>query len=167
MNAVAWVLGIGIFTGLLLAFPKRMGLLIVILVILATVITGAIYGYEAFTSYQREHEVSKIKVFVQHDPDRCSAEYPLLIGLVNRTDNTIIKTRFSISGFREGHSEAIYETGYNDYSTDRIIPPGEGSWACWRIPERAYNTSDDLIKRHLPENLVWTVTDVRPVFKNR
>jgi hypothetical protein len=52
MEAVAWILGIGIFTGLLLAFPKRMGILIAVLVILATAITGAIYTYEAFDTYQ-------------------------------------------------------------------------------------------------------------------
>jgi hypothetical protein len=166
VEAIAWVLGIGIFTGLLLAYPRRMGILVAILVTLAVVIVGAISGCEAFERHQRTQKISKIEVLIQHDIARCPAEYPLFVGLVNHTADTILKTTFSVSGFREGYSEPLYETGYTGYYTDRIMLPGERSGVCYRIPNRAHGMSEDLIERYPPATLVWTVTDLRPEFES-
>lgn len=166
MEAIAWVLGVGIFLGLLLAFPKRMGVLIAVLVGLSIVGAGGIFAYNAFEKRQREQIIGNINVVINFDTSECKEDFPLSIGIINGTEQTIQKTSFSIVGLREGHSEPLYKSNYREYSTDLIIDAGEGFGTCWSLPKRAYGISDSIIERHPPEELIWEVTNVHPTFND-
>jgi hypothetical protein len=163
--AVAWVLGLGIFVALLLRFPRGMGILIAVVVGLGVLIAGGIWGYSTYETRQRETLLAKIETLISYDPVKCSAEYPLLIGFVNRTDRSITKMSFEVSGFREGYSDPVYKTPYASYSSDFIIKPGEGSGFCWRVPDKAYGVADATLERHPPETLTWMVTTRLPQFE--
>lgn len=73
-----------------------------------------------------------------YDLEKCSAEYPLWVGILNESDDTVEKFSFSIEGHLEGYSDPLYDSGYSGYSSDRIIPSGEGITACWTLPRQAY-----------------------------
>lgn len=165
MAALAWVLGIGIFVALLLRYPRGMGILVATVVGLGSLIGGGVWGYFIYETRQRESLLAKIETLISYDPVKCSVEYPLLIGFVNRSDQSITKMSFEVSGFRKGYSEPIYKTPYASYSSDFIIEPGEGSGFCWRIPEKAYGVSDATLQQHRPETLNWMVTTRLPEFK--
>ena len=160
---MAWVIGIGIFLFLLFAFPRTM----VGLLVLCGVAIGGFLLWTKIENDERARKRASVTVTVSYDLDRCSPEYPLFVQIQNRSDNTVEKVSFGIEGHRSGFSDAIYDSGYLGYSSDRIIASGN-SWAnCWTIPRKAYGASEQRVALNPPETLVWTVKNTSPTFRNR
>jgi hypothetical protein len=160
---MAWVIGIGIFLFLLFAFPRAM----VGLLVLCGLAIGGWLLWTKLDTDKRARERATVSVTVAYDLERCSPEYPLFVGILNDSDNTIEAVSFGIEGHRAGYSEPLYDSGYLGYSSDRIIVRGD-SWAsCWSLPRQAYGASEQSIALNPPNTLVWTAKNTSPRFRAR
>lgn len=158
---MVWIVGIGIGLFLLFAFPRQMLLLIAGL----TVLGLGTWAYLYYQEQSRKSLEEKVHVLVVYDADRCNEEFPLLVTIRNTSKETVESTSFDLSGFRSGHSAPVYQRGYLDYKTDKIIPPGKGYSGCWRVPDPAYSVSQQTIAATPPEAAVWKVTRTNPRFQ--
>ena len=159
---MAWVIGIGIFLFLLFAFPRA----VVGLIALCGVGIGGFFLWNKIETDERNRLRTAVTVKVTHDLERCSTEYPLLVRIDNGSKNAVEKVSFGIEGKRAGYSDPLYDSGYQGYSSDKILASGEGWSNCWTLPRQAYGASEQGIALHLPETLVWTVKNPNPVFQN-
>ena len=165
MTALAWVLGLGIFVALLLWKPRRMAILVGIVVGLAAILGGGFWAYLTYDQWQRDRLAAQIETIIRFDVKMCSAEYPLFVGFVNHSASTVEKVSFQVSGYRDGYSDPLYRTPYASYTTDYIMPSEKGGGSCWRVPEKAYGIADATLEQHPPDGLVWRVTQVLPTFE--
>lgn len=159
---MAWVIGIGIFLALLIFFPK---VVIPILVLAAIGIAGFFYN-DHLAQKAREQKREAVKLTVARNPAACSEKFPLLVTIRNGSDDTVNKISFSVQGFRPGHSDPIYDSGFRNYSTDKIIRQGELSYACWAIPAVSYKISEEQAAAFPPETLIWSISGAYPDFAN-
>jgi hypothetical protein len=160
---MAWVIGIGIFLFLLFAFPRAM----VGLIVLCGVGIGGFLLWDKIKTDERARLRAAVTVTVTHNIERCSPEYPLFIRIQNGSEDTVEKVSFGIEGNRAGYSDPLYDSGYQGYSSDKIIASGEGWANCWTLPRTAYGTSEQRLALYLPETLVWTVKNSSPTFRSR
>jgi len=163
MEALAWVIGIVGALFLLFRFPRPS--LIFVGVVIA--IGAAVVGYSYVQDQLTERKAAKVTGTIVYDLERCSSEYPLFIGIVNDSDDTVEKVSFGIEGRREGYSDPLHDSGYSGYSSDRIIASGDGWANCWALPQQAYGASEQRITLNPPETLVWAVKNIRPTFRKR
>ncbi len=137
---MAWVFGIGIGLFLLFAFPKQMGVLILLLVVGA----AGLFGFDYLQQQKRAEEYRKreesITLSAAYDMGRCSAEFPIFVEIRNGYTETIESLTFELGGYREGHSSTIYK-GLS-YTSDRILAPGETYTACWTQPSLDYGAQE-------------------------
>lgn len=160
---MAWVIGIGIFLFLLFAFPRAM----LGLIALCGLGIGGFLLWTKLDSDKRARETAAISITVTYDLERCSPEYPLFVGIVNASDNTLEAVSFGIEGHRTGYSEPLYDSGYLGYSSDRIIASGDGWANCWTLPRQAYGAAEQSIALNPPSTLVWTAKNPSPRFGQR
>lgn len=166
MTALAWVLGLGIFVALLLWKPRRMAILVGIVMGLAAILGGGFWAYLTYDQWQRDRLAAQIETTIRIDTKLCSdADYPLFVGFVNHSTKTVQNVSFEASGYRDGYSDPLYRTPYASYSTDRIMLPGKGMGSCWRVPEKAYGVDDTTLAQNQPATLIWRVTQVLPTFE--
>lgn len=149
MEAIAWVLGIGIAVYLLFSFPKKMLILLGVLAVVAAGIGVWIYIEDNRSRWQRE----AISLSVTYDLEQCSSDYPMRLQFHNGGRRTLLETRFMLRGFREGRSNPLYEQA--TYSTDHIIEPGETIILCWTLPVAGWDISEDTLQAHPPQTLEW------------
>lgn len=163
MEPIAWVLGVLGALFLLFRFPRPSLIFIGIVVGISAAVGGFLYVQNQLA----ERKAAKVIGTIDYDLDRCNSEFPLFVGIVNRSGDTVERISFRIEGHRKGYSDALYNSGYSDgYSTDRIIPDGEGWGNCWRVPRRAYGADERLFAKSPPESLVWSVKNIRPTFQD-
>lgn len=163
MEALAWVVGIGGALYLLFRFPRPSLIFIAVVVAIGAAVGGFLYVQDQLA----KRKTARVEVTIAYDLKRCSSEYPLFIGIVNGSNDTIEKVAFGIEGHRAGYSDPLYDSGYLGYSSDRIIASGEGWGNCWTLPRQAYGASEQRIALSPPETLVWTVKNIRPTFRER
>lgn len=163
MEALAWVVGIVGALFLLFRFPRPSLIFVGVVVAIGATVGGYFYVQDQLA----KRKTVKVTGTIAYDLERCSSEYPLFIGIVNRSDDTVEKVSFSIEGRREGYSDPLYDSGYSGYSSDRIIAGGDGWGNCWTLPRQAYGASEQRITLNPPETLVWTLDNMRPTFRNR
>ena len=161
--AMAWAIGIGLFLFLLLVFPRRtMGL-----TALCGVALGGFLLWTKMKNDERDRKRATIVVTVVHDLEQCSPEVPLFVQISNHSDDTVEKVSFAFKGYRSGYSKPVYDSGYSGYSSDRIIKGGDDWGSCWPLPRKAHGTSQQGIASTPPETLVWTVTNISPIFRKK
>lgn len=163
MEALAWVVGIGGALYLLFRFPRPSLIFIGVVMAIGAAVGGFFYAQDQLA----KQKASKVEGTVAYDLERCSPEFPLFIGIVNSSDDTVEKVSFGIEGHREGYSDALYDSGYLGYSSDRIIAGGEGWANCWTLPRQAYGVSEQRVSLNPPETLVWAVKNIRSTFRDR
>lgn len=161
MNALAWVLGIGIFVGLLIAFPKRTGIFLCVVVGSSLVIGLGTWGVFQFIEYRKQQVLARVKISADYNLQSCDEEFPILVSIKNETGQTIENTKLQLAGYRRNHSDPLYSSGYLAYESDRIIPSDTSASACWRTPTARYDASEATLRDHPPESLIWRVTDFR------
>ena len=163
MEALAWVIGIVSALFLLVRFPRPSLIFVGVLIVIGALVGGFIYVMDELT----KRNVAKVVATITYDLERCSSEFPLSIWIMNGSDSTVEKVSWNVEGHEEGFSDTLYESSYSRYSSDRIIASGDGWGICWELPPQAYGVSEQKIFRNPLQNVVWTVTDIRPTFQNR
>jgi len=154
VEAIAWVLGVGIAVYLLFRFPKKMLILLGVLAVVAAGVGAWLYVVDNRPRWERE----AISLTVTYDPETCSADWPLRIEYQNNARRTLIDSAFAVEGFRDAYSNPLYQSPPSYYSTDRIIEPGEPYLWCYSIPPVSAQNSgiEDLLEvAHPPETLEW------------
>lgn len=127
-----------------------------VLIGLAILVTGGISVWLYLDNQAHLREKAAVELEVRHDTERCSPEYPLLVHIRNGAKRAIMNLTFSLRGYRQGHSNAIYSS--STYRTDRIMPPGSGHSACWTVPAAEYGVSDAVLSAHPPAQVDWRGT---------
>lgn len=136
---MVWIVGIGLGLFLLFAFPKQMGAVILLLVLGAAGLFFAIQNAEQRRADEQRKKVEAIGLTATFDSTRCSAEFPILIGIRNGYTQTIQSLNFELAGYREGFSSPVYLG--RSLRSDRIIRPGETYEACWSVPSLDYGAT--------------------------
>jgi hypothetical protein len=158
---MAWVIGIGVFLLLLFAFPRAMLSLVAILVI----IIGSWFAWTYAQDQRRQADVALTKVLAVYDQGRCPADFPLLVKITNESGKTLERVSFSLKAFREGYSSPLYESGFRNYVTDRIIPPQSEWQTCWSVPQPSYSASTESIAANPLNTLEWRSDSILPIFE--
>ena len=148
---MVWVVGIGIGLLLLFAFPKQMGAVILFLVLAGAGLFGFITLQEQQRAEEYRKKVESIGLSASFDMVRCSAEFPILIGIRNGYTETIQSLNFELGGYREGFSSPVYLG--RSLQSDRIIRPGETYEVCWSVPSLDYGATAGP-----PQALNWRAT---------
>lgn len=125
---------------------------------LGLAVWGAVRTYRYF-DYDRPK--SEVQLVVKRDKDFCSSEFPVFVGVVNKSQRTILRYSFKFEVNEKGHSTNIASWDSNE--DDKIIKPGEGWGICWRVKHKDSTYS----------NTVWItdpnvdirVTHFNPTFK--
>ena len=94
---------------------------------------------------------------VSYDTENCDLEYPLYINITNNSSGVVTSVSFNIKGRREKFS--VWHISIFGSWDDNIILSGWNRSSCYRLPEYS-----DEFKDHLPEDLIWKITDINPKF---
>lgn len=109
-------------------------------------------GYWAWGYLTYDLPKSKVEIVTGVGDDRCTADHPVFVGVVNRSDRTVLKTSIRLQAFIPGRSTNF--ATWNRMSDDRIIKPGDGFGQCWRpVLESSVPEGTD------PRALEWSVAD--------
>ncbi len=156
--SVASVLAVAFFVLLLLAFPRRMMILLAVVAVVGVVIASVLFGVEAYQNQQRERLNNGLQFVVYFDTRDCMAEYPLRVEITNRTDRTMNAVSFTLSGYRKSYSKPLRSEYTSNY--DRIIGSRESYVSCWRVPRPDIGITDDVLASNLPSSLEWRIDSV-------
>ncbi len=130
---MSWLVGIAVviaFLWCLSNFPKQtLGLTAIIAVTLA----GLYYVLVHAPEKKRERLEAQIKVSVEYNVGTCGKTSPLVVLIVNESQQTINRFKWEINAYRPGYSSELTDFD-NYYSTDKIIAPQERWQACYRLP---------------------------------
>lgn len=148
---MAWIVGIGLALFLLFAFPKQMGIVILLVVVGAVGLFGYFYLEDQRRAEEYRERQESIVLAASFDVAKCSAEFPVLVEIRNGYTETVQSLTFELSGYREGYSSPVYR-GLS-YKSDRIIAPGETYVACWTQPDLDYGA-----QAAPPQSLTWRAT---------
>ncbi|KZL11355.1 hypothetical protein [Pseudovibrio sp. Ad26] len=157
-----WIIGIGIFVFLLFKYPRK-SLLLLLFITVSTAIGG---GYFFIKDFLAQRKKESVKLSVSYNKTSCSQKFPLEITIENHSGSVMEAVKFSVEGRRSGYSTAIYESGYQGYSSDKIIGAGEGYLTCWSIPKLRYNTPAQYKDRYPPKDMIWNASHISPQFKD-
>jgi len=158
---VAWLVGIGIFFILLFLFPRPV---IGITVLLALGI-GAYLFVENENSKKSAKKRASVKLEANYDIKNCDSDYPIFIKISNTSGSTVKSVSFTLAGYRQGHSSPVYESGYSDYTSDRIIENGKGWGNCWRVPKLDYGVPEGFSTQFPAQTMIWKAESIYPTFQ--
>lgn len=159
MDAIAWVLGIGIAVYLLFRFPKKMLILLGVLAVVAAGLGAWLYIADNQSRWQRE----AVSLSITYNLEECSPDMPLRITVHNGARRDVVQSRMVIRGFRDGYSTPLYERA--DYSSDRIFEVGQTLSGCFVLPYANPSIASDILAAHPPETLEWRVSLTSAFFR--
>ena len=102
---------------------------------------GLLIGVSALLYYQfvhlpqveRERLNRGVKLEVAYIAYSKNTDYPLRVSIYNSTNRTLTKVEWRLDVFRPGYSTDL--SGFDDdYSSDRILKPGESWVAYYKLP---------------------------------
>lgn len=142
---MGWIIGLValvVFLVFLFKAPKQtMGCLVVIIGIVAV----AWYVLIKMPEQDRKRLNEQVVVTVVYDEEKCSKDYPLVVYIHNRSNQIVTKVGWDLHAYRPGFSSNLSEYP-NNYSSDKILKPGESWFSCYRLPEKLVKQSLDLSK---------------------
>jgi hypothetical protein len=90
-------------------------------------------GYAWFDNERKEALAAGVVSAIRYDPSgNCKPEWPLFIGFVNHTEQTVASINFWVSVRRRGYSDSIGEISNKTY--DKILARGESYGWCHPLP---------------------------------
>ena len=137
---MSWIIGLIIFIAFLFflfSFPKQtLGCLGVIVVLALLLYYLVIYQPEQARKELRDQVV----VSVSYNEENCAKKYPLLVKIHNKSSKTVTKVSWDLDVYQPGYSTDL--AGYADYSSDKILRPGEEWQTCYTLPRNIANRVD-------------------------
>jgi hypothetical protein len=129
---MSWIIGLLIFFAFLFflfSFPKQtLGCLGVIVVSALLLYYLLIHQPEQ----TRKHLGNQVVVSVSYTVENCTKKYPLLVRIHNKSSKTVTKVHWDLGVYQPGYSTDL--AGYADYSSDKILKPGEKWQSCYTLP---------------------------------
>ncbi len=132
-----WVAA-AIVLALFIYAPKKMFILLGVVVAIGAVVGAYFY----FQNLAKEKEIEKVAVIIKYSPDECKDPYPLHIIIGNSSEMVVKKVEWDIAVHKPGFSTDISQSGYHDYSQDKILKPKDGWGTCARVPELTVKEKD-------------------------
>lgn len=126
---MAWIAA-AIVLVLFVMFPKKMLVVVGVLVLVGGLI-GVIIAYQRWSETREQEAVS---IMIKYSPEECGRQYPIKVIIRNSSSGVVSKVEWDIAAHRPGFSTDIAESGYHDYSQDRILKPNEGWQICFEAP---------------------------------
>lgn len=117
---------------------------VISIVILVITVGTLLFNYQIET-----RQKNKIEILIKPS-EKCTKEYPIAVGIMNRSNRIINEVTIYPKAQREGYSTNLAD--YNSIKSDKIIKPGEGNVVCW-IGKLGYGYQDT----YKTEDLVWGV----------
>ena len=141
---MGWIIGLlalVVFLVFLFKAPKQtVGCLVVVIIIIAV----AWYAFVTKPQEDRKRLNEQVVVTVVYDEEKCSKDYPLVVNIHNRSNKTVTKVEWYFHAYRPGFSSNL--AGYQTYSSDKILNPGQSWFSCYRLPEELVKKGLDLGK---------------------
>ena len=139
-----WIFAVGVFLFLLFAFPKQVGVLL--LVICAG---GAVLYLKAEQqAAAQEKEQKLLKTHAYWDTSACKDTHPIVVSFLNNSRRATKEIRFSLQAHRPGFSKPVVD----DYrNTDMIVEAGQANALCAAIA-----TSYGNLRPADASTLVWS-----------
>ncbi len=153
---MGWIIGLlvlVVFVIFLFKAPKQtIGCLVVIIIIIAI----AWYALVTKPQQDRKRLEEQVVVTVVYDEEKCSRDYPLAVFIRNTSNKTVTKVEWHLNAYRPGFSSNL--AGYESYSSDKILKPGESWSVCYRLPEDLLKKGLDLSKLKYTIEGKWIYT---------
>ncbi|MCV2877628.1 hypothetical protein OE699_02080 [Sedimentimonas flavescens] len=112
-----------------------------------------------------------VKPSVRWAPDRCGVELPLLVSVVNDSNETVFSFRFHVIGRLQGHSDYIY-VYFEPVRSDMIVEPTHEIELCTEVPgsqvwgnEYIQRKFQEKLGNFPPAEMVWEVKSFTPIFE--
>jgi hypothetical protein len=100
-----------------------------------------------------------ISVNISYNISKCNHEYPLLVTIKNNSPKTLTKVEWHLNIYMPGYSTDI--AGWqNEYSSDKILKPGEMRSSCYKLPLNFSAKNQD------PSSLKYEVSNKYFYFQN-
>ncbi|MDD3836970.1 MAG: hypothetical protein WCY15_05350 [Phenylobacterium sp.] len=127
-------------------------LLIIFLGVVGVVVIVAVAAW-AQSLRIGEPQLSELQLTIRpYDMKLCDAEFPLFIGIVNKSRRTVKRTYLALEARRPDRSTNLVSYSGQSLDNDAIIKPGEGWGNCWSVPELT-----GLDQTESARTLVWSV----------
>jgi type II secretory pathway pseudopilin PulG len=88
---------------------------------------------EAAQKAKIAEQEEKVQISVKFEPRSCTQAHPLHTVILNGSNQTVVKTRWSFEVYRVGFSAQLAKD--HSFTTDRIVKPGERYSTCCSLPE--------------------------------
>lgn len=131
------------------------------LLVIAGLIGILVLGVWAYNQVTYETPLSKLDRAILVAPNSPCADpaYPVMVGVVNKSDRTIERIFFRLEARIKGHSTNVLS--FETYDSDRIIKPSESFGNCWRVPAFDYLYESRGLN---PADLEWSFGSFRVQF---
>jgi len=130
---MGWIIGLLAFVVFLVFLFKAPKQTIGCLVVIVTIIAVGWYALVTKPEQDRKRLNEQVVVTVVYDEEKCSKDYPLAVYIHNKSNKTVTKVEWDFNAYRPGFSSNL--AGYQYYSSDKILKPGESWFVCYRLPE--------------------------------
>ncbi len=118
---------------LLVRYPRRT--LAVALPLLSIVLVLAVWVQ--WQEKTNEQQLARLEITVTHAPQLCHADTPLLVRIVNTSEQPLDSLSWRIAAYRPGERVNLVEERYNNpsYSGDSPLIPGQHWEHCLPLPQ--------------------------------
>jgi len=82
--------------------------------------------------YRPDHLKDQVLVSVAYNAGNCTKQYPLLVIIQNESSKTVMKVEWNIGVYQHGYSTDL--AGHSNYTSDKILKPGEKWQRCYTLP---------------------------------
>lgn len=162
---MVWVVGLGVWAILLIAFPKSVGYASLIAACLVGIFFGWILIKDASNTKQymlEQADKKKVQVSIEYDPNGCPAGMPISLTAINYSSKTVISYTYTAAGYEKGRSSKVYNSSG---SSDYIILSGRSSKLCFQVTPDNQISNQRLATTSLSE-AIWKIERFSPTFGN-
>lgn len=144
---------------LLLLFPKKMGLVLGLLISIFI----AIVVYIKLDESSRKAQIDAVSIDITYGNSNCSFAKPLNVRINNGSQNTLKTVRWNVSAYQPGYSANMVDNGKRSgpnsapYENRLALAPNETASLCYALPALSDGAS--------VSELTWEVASKQVVFE--
>jgi len=142
---------------LLIMFPKQIGVLIAVLLVLL----GAIFLYIKLDQDAKKAEKDAVSIEITYGSPACAKEYPLAVNFKNGSKKTVSRIKWNVAAYKPGYSGNVaiygsYSSSYDTpYESDRILEPNQSFGLCYTAPPLKDNASREQVRWEAINKVVY------------